>query len=101
MSTNDRPQLSFIPRLRLSASVKLFDGNLVPSEVKVGEADPESVGIYPGAKISNEIYQERVMSLMSGGAKITLGKEHGSSKGIKQESIVNLGLKELVLSAFL
>ena len=47
----------------------LFDGNLVPSEVKVGEADPESVGIYPGAKISNEIYQERVNYYKSNGSE--------------------------------
>ena len=47
-------------------------------------------GIADSRKQEREIYQERVMSLMSGGAKITLGKEHGSSKGIKQDRISSI-----------
>ncbi len=38
-------------------------------------------------KNQRDVYQERIMSLMSGGAKITLGKEHGSSRGIKQDRV--------------
>ena len=47
-------------------------------------------GIADSRKQEREIYQERVMSLMSGGAKITLGKEHGSSRGIKQDRIISI-----------
>lgn len=49
---------------------------------------PEQVaGLEDSMKEQRKILQERIFSLMSGGVNITLGREHGSSMGIRRDRI--------------
>ncbi len=50
---------------------ELFDGNLIPSNIKVGEGDPRDIGISPGSKISKERYQENVRYYTNNGSERT------------------------------
>tara|TARA_B100000941_G_scaffold254242_1_gene202344 strand:+ start:30 stop:1463 length:1434 start_codon:yes stop_codon:yes gene_type:complete len=69
---------------KLSSTFRDLEGN------EEGLTSEQLEGIEATRKNQREIYQERIMSLMSGGAKISLGKEHGSSKGIKQDRISSI-----------
>ena len=59
-------------------------------ETEAGLNSEQARALEQNQKEQREVYQERIMSLMSGAAKIVLGKEHGSARGIRKDRIQTL-----------